>query len=479
MKSSRWAGLVLALAIGPLPAQAAPATTQRPPAGTAPARRPAGATVAPARRTTPAQHLQRLDGIAAVVNDDVVLQSDVEEQLALFVMRSQMQPDSATVDTLRRQILDQLIDEKLIVAEAKRQGITVPDAEIEKQVADALADVRQRLGSEQAYREQLARENMTEEKLRDKYRDEIRRQLLAQRLVQKQLPHKSVLPAEAEAYFKANHDKFPKMPPEVRLQVIQIPAAADSATEAKAKAEAVAVRKRILAGEKFAKVAADVSDDPNSARSGGDLGFFARGTVDSSLEVVAFGLKIGELSPPVRSPFGWHIIEVLERDTVRTVAGRDSLDQQGRPVPEVHARHILIRVPVNEADKERSRKLAERVRGEALKGTDFGTLVRRYSKYDGPQSPDGDVGFVSMSSLQPQIRAGLDTLEMGQVSDVLVNQAGFNIFKVNDRKPEREYTLDEIRGELPEVVAQMKQRDRYDQWVKELRTKAHIEIRNS
>jgi len=479
LKITRWAGLVLALAIGPIPAQAAPATTPQPAAGTAPARRPAGATAAPARRTAAARHPQRLDGIAAVVNDDVVLQSDVEEQLALFVMRSQMQPDSATVDTLRRQILDQLIDEKLIVAEAKRQGITVADAEIEKQVGDAMADVKQRLGSEQAYREQLVRENMTEDKLRDKYRDDIRRQLLAQRLVQKQLPRKNVLPAEAEAYFKANHEKFPKMPPEARLQVIQIPASADSTTEANAKAKAVAVRKRILAGEKFAKVAAEVSDDTQSARSGGDLGFFARGTVDSSLEAVAFGLKIGELSPPVRSPFGWHILEVLERDSVKTSAGRDSLDPQGRPVPEIHARHILIRVPVSQADTERARKLAERVRGEALKGTDFGTLVRRYSKYDGPQSPDGDVGFVSMASLQPQIRAGLDTLEVGQISDVLVNQAGFNIFKVNDRKPEREYTLDEIREELPDVVAQMKQRDRYDQWVKELRTKAHIEVRNS
>jgi peptidyl-prolyl cis-trans isomerase SurA len=422
---------------------------------------------------------QRLDGIAAIVNDEVVLQSDVEEQLALLFMNSQIPQDSATVDTLRRQVLNQLIDEKLIVAEAKRQGITVSEAEVSRQVEQAIADAKERMGGEQGFRQQLARENLSEEKLREKYRGELERQTIAQRLVQKQLPKKTVTASEAEAYFTANKDKFPHMPSEIRLQVIQIPASADTATDAAARSQALAVRKRILTGEKFAKVAADVSDDPGSARSGGDLGFFSRGMMEPAVENTAFRLKLGELSQPVRSAFGWHIVEPLERDTVKTRAGKDSTDKKGAPVLEVHARHILIRVPISEADAERSRKLAERVRGEAVKGTDFGTLVRRYSKYEGQQGEGGDLGFVSMASLQPNIRAGLDTLEVGEISEVLVNPVGFNIFKVVDRKPEREYQLEEIRKDLPDLVAQMKQRERYGEWVKTLRAKAHIEIRNS
>src|SRR5215831_12717410 len=113
---------------------------------------------------------QKLDGITAVVNDEVVLESDVEEQLYLFLLRAQTQPDSAEVDTLRQQILDQLIDEKLIVAEAKRQGITVSDAEVSKQVEEAIQDAKTRLGSAAAFAEQLQKENLTEEKLREKYR---------------------------------------------------------------------------------------------------------------------------------------------------------------------------------------------------------------------------------------------------------------------------------------------------------------------
>ena len=86
---------------------------------------------------------------------------------------------------------------------------------------------------------------------------------------------------------------------------------------------------------------------------------------------------------------------------------------------------------------------------------------------------------VSLASLQPSIRGGLESLPVGGISEVLVNPVGFNIFKVLDRKAEREYSLEEIRKELPEVVTQMKQRDRYEEFMKALRAKAHVEIKNS
>ena len=422
---------------------------------------------------------QRLDGIAAVVNDEVVLQSEVEEQLYLFLLRNQARPDSAETDTLRREILDQLIDEKLIVAEAKRQGVTAPDAEVNQQVEQAMREAKERLGSAEAFAEQLKRENLTEDKLREKYRNEVRRQMLAQRLVQKQVAHKQVSQAEAEAYFKAHPEKFPKMPGQVRVSLIQIPVMPDSVTEAKARAAAVAARARISKGEKFAKVAAEVSDDPASARAGGDLGFLTKGNADPAFERALFSQKPGQLGQPVRGAFGWHIIEVIERDTLKNRAGRDSTDEDGNPAIEIHARHILIRAEVSDADVARARALANRVCAEAKKGTDFTTLVRRYSKYQGPQAEDGDLGFLSTTTFTPMFRAALDTLEVGDVSGVLENRAGFNIFKLTDRKPERAYRLEEIRDELVGGVAQIQFHEKYEQWVKGLRAKAHIEIRSS
>jgi len=418
----------------------------------------------------------RVDGIAAVVNDDVVLQSDVEDQVALFFTRNpQLADDSTVIDTLRHQVLNQLIDEKLIVAEAKREGITPQETEVQHQVDAAVDDARKRLGDD-GFKAQLAKENLTEDKLRAKYRDEATREILAQTLLRKKVNTGKVGPVEAAAYFKAHPDKFPKAPPELKLSVIQIPILPDSATDNAAKAKVIAARRRIAAGERFAKVAADVSEDPSSARSGGDLGFFTAGQMDPAIERAAFSMKLNTVSEPIRSPFGWHIIEVLERDSVKTTAGTDSLDAKGQPVPEAHVRNILVRAQPTQADADRAEALARRVQAEAAKGGDFSALVHRYSKYQGPASPDGDLGFVSLGTLQPNIRAGLDSLGVGQVSPVLANQVGYNIFKVADRHPERPYTMDEIKDELPDAVQQIQFKERYDEWVKGLRAKAHIKV---
>jgi peptidyl-prolyl cis-trans isomerase SurA len=437
----------------------------------------APATAKPSAAPRPAP--QRLDGIAAVVNNEVVLQSDVEEQLYLFLTRAQTEVDSATVDTLRAQILNQLIDEKLIVAEAQRLGLTIADAEINRQAQDALKETRGRFDTPGAFQEQLRKENLTEEKLLEKFRDEARRQGLVSRMMSKQFTRHQPTQVEAESYFKAHRDKFPKAPAEVRLSVIQIPAAPDSAAEARAKVRAESIRKRIVAGEKFAKVAAEVSDDETSARSGGDLGYLVRGSMDPTFERAVFSRKLNSVGELVRTVYGWHVLEVLDRDTLKTRAGRDSLDREGKPLLEAHVRHVLVRVPLTDEDVERSRQRAVSIRMEAVAGKEFGALAKQYSRYAGPHDDDGDIGFLPLSTLQPNIRAGLDSIQVGGVSDVLVNQAGFNIFRVTERKAEREYSMEEIKDELPGAVSEMQYREKLDEWVKGLRAKAHIQINKS
>jgi len=422
----------------------------------------------------------RLDGIAAVVNNQVVLQSDVEEQLYLFLMNAQGENvDSSMVDTLRTQILNRLIDEKLLLSEAEKQGITVPEAEVNKQAQAALKEAKSRYETPAAYQEALRRENLTEEKLLKKFHDEAQRSAVVERLVQRQIPRRKPAQAEAEAFFKAHPEKFPKAPAELRLSVIQIPAAADSAADKQGKAKAEAARKRIVAGEKFAKVAMDVSDDESSARSGGDLGYLTKGTMDPGFEAAVFSRKLNTVSEPVRSVYGWHVIEVLDRDTVKTVAGKDSLDRDKKPLLEAHVRHVLVRVALTDDDIARSRKLADKVRADAASGKDFGELAKRYSKYAGPHGEDGDIGFLPLNTLQPTIRNGLDSLQVGELSEVLMTQAGFTIFRVTERKAERPYELEEIKNDLPAAVGEIQFRDKLDEWVKGLRAKAQIQINKS
>jgi peptidyl-prolyl cis-trans isomerase SurA len=482
--------LLVALAFVPVATAqtAAPAPPKKPAAkpatsGTGSTTTPKSATGTSGATPKPAAkpknpNAQALDAIAAMVNDEPVLASDVEEQLFLFLQRAQAQPDSSQVDTLRRQVLDQLIDEKLVLAEAKKQNLAVAPAEVQKQVESAIADAKQRYGGDEGFHEQLAKENTTEARLRERYKGDVEKQMLEQRVVAKVIPKRPVSQADAEAYFLAHKDKFPKVPPQLHLQVIQITPSPDSVALKAGKDKIDAIRKRIVGGEKFAKVAADVSDDPGTSKSGGDLGFFRRGSMEQTIEDVAFGLANGKLSQPIRTPYGWHLIEAMERDTIRGPNGVDSLGADGKPIEEVHARHILVKVTPTDDDVNRAQELVAKVRDQAAKGADFANLVRKYSTYRGPANADGDVGFLSLGTLAPNIRAGIENLKVGEISQVLPNAQGFNIFKVLERKPERDYELSEIKADLPDAVAEAQFRDKYEAWLKTLRSKAQIEYRD-
>ncbi len=405
---------------------------------------------------------ERVDGVAAVVDNEVVLQSEVDEQLYLFLQQNGGRPDSAQVEQLRKDILDKLIDDRVIVGEAKRQNIAAPESEVEKNIADALADTKKRLGSDEAFAAELKREGLNEDELKKRYRDEVTKQLLANTLLRKQLGKMEVTPAEAEKYFADNKDKFPRRPSAIKVQVIQIPIEPDSLERVAVRKRAADALARIRKGEPFSRLAQTLSEDPGTASSGGDLGWFKKGALDSTFELAAFKLPVGQVSGIVSTPFGYHLIKVEEADPAKG---------------EIHARHILFRVTPSALDAERSRRQIEAVRAQAVKGVDFGTLARRYSRYKGPAGSDGDLGFLPMSVFSTDFKAALDTLELGEVTPPLLNPQGYHLFKVNDRQAERVYQVAEIKDDLPELVRQAKLKDQYDAFVADLRKKAHIEYR--
>jgi len=449
--------VVLALALTTL--RFAPAGAQGAPVDTSGAR---PAPSAPAPVAPPSSAGERVDGVAATVDNEVVLQSEVDEQLYLFLQQNGGRPDSSQVEQLRKDILDKLIDDRVIVSEAKRQKLTANEAEVEKNVADALADTRKRLGTDDAFQAELKREGLTEEDLKKRYRDEVTKQLLASTLLRKALGKSEVTPAEAEKYFTDHKDKFPRRPSAIRVQVIQVPVEADSLEKAAVKKRAADALARIKKGEPFSRLAQTLSEDPGTAPSGGDLGWFKKGTLDSTFELAAFKLPVGQVSGIVQTPFGFHLIKVEEADAAKG---------------EIHARHILFRIAPSAADAERSRKAIEAVRAQAVKGVDFGTLARRYSRYKGPAGPDGDLGFLPMDVFSADFKTALDTLEIGQVTPPLLNPQGYHLFKVNDRQAERAYQLAEIQEKLPDLVRQMKLKEQYDTYVADLRKKAHIEYK--
>ena len=406
--------------------------------------------------------------IAAVVNKEVILQSDVDEQLRTAMASTRVDPDdSVTVAKLRKDVLQQLIDEQVILAEAARQGTTVSKVETDQAVDQAIQDLKQRLGSEASYRRVLAQEQTSEAQLRKKYEPEVRKQLLVMRLVGREVQNKTtVTDAEARSFLAAHRDSIGRRPERLKLAHIVIGFEPDSVALRRARTRADSLRTAIVKGATFEDLAQRFSDDP-SGRRGGDLGTFGRGDMVREFEDVAFGLKPMEVSPLVRTRFGYHIIQTLEH-----TAATDSIPEH------VHARHILIQVRSTPADEERARKRALAIRDSLLGGADFAAIAKRHSMDSATRDSGGYLGEVPIPNLPDNFREPLQGLRDGEVSVPLKGEAGYHIFHMLGHVPETDYAFDDIRDDLKQIVKNQKLRENYERWIERIRKNVNIELKD-
>jgi len=418
----------------------------------------------PATRDTAAS-----ERIAAIVNKEVILESDVDDQLRVAVVNLHVDPsDSVSLAKLRKDVLRQLIDEQVILAEAQRQNVTITKSDLDKAVKEAIANVRTRLGSDANFQRALAEEHTTEEALRRKYEPDVKKQLLVMRLVGKEVQNRTtVTDAEAKAYFTAHRDSLGKRSEQLKLSAIVIGFEPDSIQVKRLHARADSLRNLIVVKKApFEDVAKKFSDDPSGVR-GGDLGTFARGDMVAEFEEVAFVLKPNEISQPVRSRYGWHLIQVLQH-----FPKSDSLGER------IHARHVLLQAKISPADEDRARKKALGVRDSILKGADFAAMAKRHSMDTATKDSGGFLGEVPVSTLPPTFQEPLTGLGEGEVSVPLKGEAGYYVFKLAGRVPERDYRLDEVLPEIKQIVMQQKLRDAYDRWLERIRKNVNIEVKD-
>lgn len=250
-----------------------------------------------------------VDRVAAVVNDEMIPMSEVHRRAAPDIARLESEGRASTDnrhEALKR-ALDELIADRLLASEQKSANIEVTDQEIDL----AMDDVRKQNHLDQAgFERALIGQGMS----LSEYRDKLRRDLAAMKLLSTKVRSKvKVTDDDVRAEYNRRM-KLDTQDVEVRARhiVVQVPANATPEQEKKARAKAEELAKRARSGEDFAELSRNFSDSP-SKTDGGDVGFFKRGEMVPAFESAAFALKVGEVSEPVRSPFGWHVIKVEQR----------------------------------------------------------------------------------------------------------------------------------------------------------------------
>ena len=292
----------------PAGATTANAATPAPQAGGAP---PAGAVLGPEpSKPVPAQ----LPEVLARVNGEAVSKTEFDRAVGALEARNGGPVPAEQRDRIFREVLDQLVDYKLLVQEGRARKIAAADTEVDERIKE----IQKQFPSEDAFKQMLTSRKTT----LDQVRSDIRQDITVQKLIANEITAEKVAvkPEQVTDFYAKNPDQF-KQTERVRAShiLITVPKDADDATKTLARAKAADILKEVKAGKDFAALAKQHSQDPGSAQNGGDLGLFQPGQMVGPFNDVAFKLAPGSVSDLVETQFGFHIIKVAEKQTARTV----------------------------------------------------------------------------------------------------------------------------------------------------------------
>jgi peptidyl-prolyl cis-trans isomerase SurA len=399
-----------------------------------------------------------LDRIVAVVNDDVVMSSELNERVR--TVKSQLQEQGTPLPpmtVLEKQVLDRLILQKLQIQTALSTGIRVDDETLNRTISNIAAENQLTLAQ---FREILESDNYSY----NKFREDMRNEILISRLQQRQVDNRVMVSEKEIENFLANQEHMGETDLEYQLShiLITIPDGATETQLQESRDKAERVLAELRAGKDFAEVAAAYSDG-DQAKSGGDLGWRKAGQIPSLFTDFVADMKKGEISDLISSPSGYHIIKLMDLRT-----GEKYI------VTQTHSRHILLKTDelVNDDDAvQRLQQLKLRIEG----GDDFAEVAKGNSQ-DMSASDGGDMGWTSPGELVPEYEEVIKTLQPGEVSNPFKTQYGWHIVEVLGRR-EHDSSDDIRRSRARDEIRKRKLAEARDSWLRQMREDAYVEYR--
>lgn len=400
-----------------------------------------------------------MDRIVAIVNDDVVLDSELrEEESAIRSKLEQAGASDIPQDELREKALERLILYKLQMEEAKKQGISIDD----ETLLAAMNNIAAQNGlTLEELSEVLQKEGMS----MDQYRQQLREEITLQRLRNREVISRiQVTKAEVDNYL-AHAEENPGGRDAYRIRHILIPTPDGASSEeiAKARKQAVDILQRLKKGDNFASLASRYSAG-RQALEGGDLGWLEAGQVPSLFLSELAEMERGDVRGPYHAASGFHIIKL-----------EDYKGGNRNIIKQTHARHILIRTNELTSDndaKNRLEQLYQRIKG----GEDFAALARAHSDDKGSAIKGGDLDWVSPGNLVPKFEEVMDALPIGGLSEPFRTQFGWHIVQVLER---RDFdATDEVKRNKAKLALRKRKADEALQlYLRKLRDQAFVETR--
>jgi peptidyl-prolyl cis-trans isomerase SurA len=401
------------------------------------------------------------DYIVAVVNQEVVTAAELQQRMAqvrdeAVRARSALPPASV----LRQQALDSLIDERVLVTNARDTGNKVDLADLDRAVTSIAAQNQLTLPQ---LRDRLRAEGVDYGKFRDSVKDK----MLVERVREREVASRiKISDAEIDALIE---QRLASAGASVQYDVAQIlvtvAEGADVGVVTERRDRALAALRRVRAGEDFAVVAREISEDGNRAR-GGEIGMRPADRLPDVFVKEVRPLKVGEITPDLlRTGAGFHILKLVDRR-----------EGGAFTVQQVHARHILLRPSAELTADAATRRLAQFKRDILAGKSSFEALARANSE-DSSAEQGGDLGWTSPGQYVPEFENAIAHLDVGGISDPVTTRFGIHLIQLVER---RDVTLDrkQQREQARNILREKKFEEAYVDWLKDLRGEAYIERRD-
>ncbi len=408
--------------------------------------------------STVSANAELLDRIVAVVEDDVILDRELTEEA--YAIAQKFRANNVMVPPefiLRKQVLERLILDKLQRQMAERSGINVSDEMLRSSVADIAA--RNNLTLEQ-FRTELESQGMSFAK----FQESIRSEIIVNQLRAREIGSRIKVTDREVAHYLETQGRVGQDKIKYRLGhiLISVPEAASASVIQKAREKAKRVVDDLRNGEDFKQMAISISDSGN-ALGGGDLGWRTMGQIPTLFVDTVTKMGRDDVSDPIRSPSGFHIIKMLEMEGV-----------DRHFVTKTKVRHILIK-PNELIDDEEAKKRLLSLKNRIVEGDDFGTLAKSHSDDKGSAIKGGDLDWVGPGALVPPFEMAMNKLDINEISDPVQTQFGWHIIQVLDRESQDD-SVEFKKNQVREEIRKRKIEEETELWLRRLRDEAFVDI---
>ena len=400
-----------------------------------------------------------VDGIAAVVGENIILKSDVSQVVGMTALQRGLDvtKDEALLLRLQDGVLSSLIDQKIILDMAKLDSIEIDDKDVESALDQQVEGFIMRAGSEEVAEEMLG-QSISD--FRREYWYDMRDRLITEQYQQQLIMSVQINRGGVGSFFEEYKDSLPDFPIKMKIRHLLVKIKAGKESKKAALLEINSIRDKILNGESFSDLASSFSDDPGSRSAGGSLGYIRRNQMVKEFEEAAYTQKIKTLSDPIETIFGYHILETTER-----------LGEK------IKVRHILITPEIKEEDESITYRFALSLRDSSKNLDLFKSMVIKESEDEQTKKIGGDLGWITPNNSPiPEISEVLGLLEVGECSRPVKSSFGYHLLWLEEVRPGGVPSLELHWSEIEEIALNHKRMVYFKDWVNGARDNFYIGI---